>query len=81
MKVLETQYGKEKLERARALAAAVYEDSNVEGIKTLIELENRYGINAVREAEGIVRQKRPDNPKRSIGYLINTIKGIGGQEK
>lgn len=77
LKALETQYGKEKVERAKTLASMVYEDSDLSGIKALIELENQYGIDIIREAAGIIRQKNPDNSKRSMGYLINTIKGIG----
>ncbi len=77
IKELESRYGKEKLKEAQNLARLVYEDSDSEGVKTLLELENQYGKKTIQKAARILSQKSPDNPKRSLAYLISTIKGIG----
>lgn len=73
---LKIRYGAAKLERAQRAAAVVYEDSYLHGIKQLIELEEQYGPDRIARAEKILGAKSPDNPKRSIGYLIATIRGL-----
>jgi len=70
-------YGKEKLEKALEYARLVYEDNNDTDVQTLLELEKEYGIERIEKAAGVISQKSPDNPKRSMGYLIGTIKGMG----
>jgi hypothetical protein len=77
LKVLETRWGFEKVKRAQNLAALVYEDKDVEGIKMLLELEDKYGQAVVEEAAKIMSVKNADNSRRSMGYFIGTIKGIG----
>lgn len=76
---LEQKYGKEKLQRAITVAAIVFEQNDPEIIKTLIDLEDQYGEAVIQEASGKIGDKNPDNPKRSAGYLINTIKSIANQ--
>ena len=73
---LKDRYGAAKLERARRAAAVVYEDRYLHGIKQMIELEDQYGQDRIERAVKIVGAKSPDNPKRSIGYLIATIRRL-----
>jgi HKD family nuclease len=73
---LKKRVGADKVERARRAAALVYEDSYLRGIEQLIELEDQYGRARIQEAERILGAKSPDNPKRKIGYLIETIRGL-----
>ncbi len=74
---LKQKHGQEKLNRATKAASLVFEENNLKTIQTLIDLENLYGIQTVEEASNKISQKNPDNPKRSAGYLINTIKSMG----
>ncbi len=76
---LEKNYGKEKYTQAREYAELVYEDNSLSGVKSLLELEKQYGPEIVKKAVDVVSVKSPDNPKRSMGYLISTIKGMALQ--
>jgi hypothetical protein len=76
---LKTKYGAEKFDRARKTAALVFEDSDVNGIKELMDLETRYGQARVSAALKVLEQKNPDNPLRSMDYLIGTIRHIQNQ--
>ncbi|MBK7207359.1 MAG: hypothetical protein IPH91_03650 [Elusimicrobia bacterium] len=73
---LKKQYGAAKVERAQSAASLVYEDSYLHGIKQLIELEDRYGMERIARATKILGAKSGDNPKRTIGYLIRTIQDL-----
>ena len=73
---LSQKYSKEKLDRAIKTAGIVFEEKNLKTIQTLIDLEDEYGQVVVEEAAKKIQEKNPDNPKRSAGYLINTIKAI-----
>ncbi|MBI4352436.1 MAG: hypothetical protein HY593_00770 [Candidatus Omnitrophica bacterium] len=77
LKGLEKSHGRERFDRARGYAGLVYEDNSFEGIKTLLELGGRYGWETVEEAAEVIKLKNPDNPKRTMGYLIGTIENIG----
>jgi len=74
---LEQKHGQQKLDRAVKTASLVFEENNLKTIQSLIDLEDQYGEAAIQEAAKKIAQKNPDNPKRSAGYLINTIKNIG----
>lgn len=76
LKTLEEKYGKEKLDRAAKTASLVFEQNNLKTILALINLEDKYGQSTVEEAAKKIAEKNPDNPKRSVGYLINTVKSI-----
>ncbi len=76
LKALEDKYGAEKLNRAVTTASLVFEENNPRTIKALIDLEDQYGESTVQEAAKKIAEKNPDNPKRSAGYLINTIKSM-----
>ena len=80
-KYLEQKHGRDKFNRAIHGASIVYEENNLKTIYALMELEDKYGEPVVGEAVKKVSEKNPDNPKRSAGYLINTVKGIGEQKK
>ena len=45
-------------------------------VEALIELEIKYGQPRVDAALKLIAQKKPDNPLRSIAYLIATIKNM-----
>lgn len=71
------RYGKDKLNRAVKTASLVFEEKNPKTIEALIVLEDQYGQSTVEEASKKISEKNVDNPKRSAGYLINTIKSMG----
>jgi len=77
---LERRYGKRKVKKATGYAAVVFEDSDVEGVERLILLEEEFGAKVVKKAVGVVKKMHGTNPKRTMGYLIATIQGIGGRE-
>ena len=77
---LEQKYGKDKLGRAVNAAKAVFEENNLKTIEVLIDLESQSSQEIVKEAIQKIADKNPDNPKRSAGYLINTIKNIYKQK-
>lgn len=76
MEELKSKFGAEKFARAQAAAATVYEDSDTKGIKELIDLETEFGQSKVDTAVKLLAQKNPDNPARTLGYLIGTIRNL-----
>ena len=68
--------GQDKLQRAISTASIVYAQNDLKAIKTLIDLENQYGQDIIQQAAQKIGDRNPDNPKRSIGYLIATIKSM-----
>lgn len=81
LKALEQTHGADKYNRAAKAASLVFEENNLRTIKTLIELEDQYGQTTVSEASIKISEKNADNPKRSAGYLINTIKSMSTEKK
>ena len=81
LKYLEQKHGIEKFNRAIRAASIVYEENNLKTVQALIDLEDRYGQTTVEEAATKISEKNPDNPKRSAGYLINTIKSISKENQ
>jgi hypothetical protein len=73
---LEKRHGAEKLARAQKCAALVYADSDADAVERFISLEEEYGREKVQRAYDELAQKRPDNPRRTVGYFIQTIKRI-----
>ena len=73
---LKVQQGEEKVVRAQSAATLVYEDRDINAVKALMALEDRYGQKRIADALKIVGKKNPDNPHRSIAYLIGTIKNM-----
>ena len=78
---LQEKYGQDKLGRALSVAAIVFEQNNSKAIKTLIELEDQYSQEIVNQAVAKISDKNPDNPKRSLGYLVGIIKGMANQNQ
>ncbi len=76
IKDLEAKHGREKIDRARQSAALVFEENNLRTIQALIDLEEKYGVALIEEALNKLKDKSPDNPKRSAGYLINSVKSM-----
>lgn len=73
---LKRKHGEEKFNRAHTAAQLVYEDCDLTGIKALIDLEDQFGQARIDAALKIVAEKNPDNPLRSMAYLIGTIKNL-----
>ncbi|MBL0059006.1 MAG: hypothetical protein IPP35_07840 [Elusimicrobia bacterium] len=71
---LKQKHGPEKLARAQKAASLVYEDSDLAGIARLIELEDQYGPAIIRWALDKMEAKSPSNPKRTLPYLVGTIR-------
>ena len=59
---LETKYTKEKVTRAIATAAVIFEENNLQTIQALIELEDKYGQAIIQEAAKQIGDKNPENP-------------------
>jgi hypothetical protein len=74
---LEREHGPEKTARARRAAALVYEDWDAAGVAELIRLEKRHGRAVVDAALKELGKKLPVNPKRSMAYLIGTVRRMG----
>ncbi len=73
---LKATYGSDAVDRARRAAAVVYEDHDIHGINELLELDRQYGAKRLAEAVRVVQQKNPDNPHRSMAYLIGVVRGM-----
>jgi hypothetical protein len=71
---LRVKYGDEKLARARGYAALVYDDSDAVGVEQPIRLEEEFGPERVKWAADKIGMKNPDNPRRTLGYLIGMIR-------
>ncbi len=74
MEALRAVHGPEKVARAQEAVGVVFEDSDLNGIKTLIDLENQFGVPSIQAALTRISQKNPDNPRRTIAYLIAIIR-------
>lgn len=57
-------------------AALVFEEADLNGIKELMALETQYGRDRIEEAVRLLGQKNPDNPLRTMAYLIGTIRRL-----
>jgi hypothetical protein len=73
---LEKRFGKEMTLRARDCATLVYKDCDFRAVEQFIGLEQIYGRAKVEQAKSIIAQKSPDNPKRTAGYFIGTVKNL-----
>jgi hypothetical protein len=73
---LEKKYGKEKSDRARQCATLVYKDCDFRAVEQFISLEEKYGREKLERAKKIIAQKSPDNPRRTVGYFVNTVMAL-----
>ncbi len=74
---LERRYGKEKLQRAMGYLRLIYEDGDAKAAERLILLEEEFGPEVVRKAAKKVGEMSGNNPKKTVGYLVATIRGMG----
>jgi hypothetical protein len=72
---LEQAHGPDTVARARRCAALVLEDSDVSALENFIQLEKDFGPARVEEIYQVLAKKKPDNPKRSLGYFIGAVRG------
>lgn len=79
LKLVEQKYRYDRFKNAVAIATNVFEENNPKTISAILDLEEKYGEAIVQEAAKKISEKNPDNPKRSAGYLINTIKSMADQ--
>lgn len=77
---LARRYGTARVARVTGYLAVVYENSDVEAAERLLELEEVFGPEVVRRAVAVVGAMSGNNPKKTIGYLIATIQGMGSRE-
>ncbi len=73
---LEIEFGMEKTNRARQWAALVYKDCDWRAVEHFIRLEQRYGLEKLEKAAAIIAKKAADNPRRCVGYFINTVMSL-----
>jgi cardiolipin synthase len=73
---LAAKHGEETLKRAEAVAALVFEDKDLNGIEELVELETRLGPRVIQRAAAILGAKSTDNPRRSMAYLLGTVRKL-----
>ncbi len=73
---LEQQHGSPQFNRAKKIAVLLYKDSDIKAVEHFMRLENEYGLNKIKQALKILGAKNPDNPKRCVGYFINTVKNL-----
>ena len=76
IQALATKYGQDKFQRAVTVASIVFEQNDPKALKALIDLEDQYGQAIIQQAAQKIGDKNPDNPKRSISYLVGTIKSM-----
>ena len=72
--VLNSKYGQDTVDKARALSNQLNEPNDITKIKTFIELINTYGYDRVRDANLIVSSKRRESGFRSIEDTISLLK-------
>lgn len=70
------EYGPAPVARAREIAALVYDDNDAQAVEQFILLEQQHGAALMDRALQIIGEKQPTNPRRTTGYLIQTIKGM-----
>jgi hypothetical protein len=73
LRQIESAYGRDLVGRARDYAFVVYKGFDLDSIKKVVSLINRYGEDKVDEAFKTVEMKNPDNPKRTLGYVIGIL--------
>jgi len=74
---LESKYDKSTITRVRKYAEAVYRENNYEDVLTLLDLDAKYSQATMEKAVKIVAEKKRSNPKRTMGYLVGTVRRIG----
>jgi HKD family nuclease len=75
--MLKAKLGDAAYGKAVEAANLVYADNDPKAIRAFAGLYGKHGPQVFEEALSKIGEKNPDNPKRSVGYLIKTISGIG----
>ncbi len=78
---LERRYGAARVKQAAGYLAVVYEDADVDAADRLLVLEDEFGPAVVRRAVAVVGAMSGNNPKKTVAYLIATIRGLGGRDR
>lgn len=71
---LRERHGPEKVARAQRAARLVYEDADLNALQALIALEDQHGPAQIQAVLKMIGEKNPDNPHRTIAYLIGAIR-------
>ena len=72
--LLEKKYGKEKTDRARGYAELVFKDCDAAAVETIIENENRFGIDKMAKAAKVIAAMVTHNPHRSLDYFLGIVR-------
>ncbi len=78
---IKTKTGEAAYGKVVEAATLVYAPNDPKAIRAFAGLYEKYGPQVFEEALSKIIPKNPDNPKRSVGYLIKTIEGIGAAHK
>jgi hypothetical protein len=78
---LKSKAGEAAYGKAVEAATLVFAPNDPKAVRAFAGLYEKYGPQVFEEAMIKIGEKNPDNPKRSVGYLIKTIEGIGGSLK
>jgi len=76
---LESTHGKEKLEKARKLAARLDRPNSRDVAGTYLKLMEKYTMRQIEEAAEYVARLAPDNPMRHVGTVVNRLKKLYGE--
>jgi hypothetical protein len=71
---LEKKYGKEKTDRARRYAELVFRDCDAAAVETIIENENKFGIDKMEKAAKVIAAMIAHNPHRSLDYFLGIVR-------
>lgn len=80
-KELEDGFGKDTARAGREFTGLIDEGNNAQAVRDFIRLINRYGLENVREAAGVVSQMEADNPLRSINYIVGVLRRMEREKK
>ena len=62
------------------VSSVVSGENNIQTIQALIDLADQYGQDILEKARQKIAEQKADNPKRTVGYLINTIRSMANQK-
>jgi len=77
---LASAYGKERFETAEKYAKIVFKDNDIRVIEKIIKLMDEYGEEEVKNTFSQVSQWSPQNPRRTIYYVIGILRNDQNKE-
>ena len=78
---LERELGRKAFTQAKAFAALIEEDHDIQAVKDLARIAKRFGADKTRSAVEAVAKMAKDNPYRSIACIVSMLeKGAGKEE-